>query len=724
MKISTKLASVAFAALIPLWIGIIAITAMARGSDSRKTFDMMEEYASSIASSISSFFADAINATSYLAAVQGRLQPSWSEEGSELFADITRMNETLFEVSLVDADGSYYVTKNPGNPWQGGRMTVDNSDPNAQPILMTSQDYFKALVTDNVRGEFRVIVSEPIIAFGLNLKYLVTSAPIISNGRSEGIVFAGQTADELAKLYSGIGDEIASKFGLNAQLFLVTEGGQIISQLKYSSEARTYTDVFAGLNELVMLDALPSDYVSAIRAASGASDVVSAQMDGKMQFLVAAKIEGTPFSVCIAVLRSDMLATTRAMRNVAGILFFVMTIVTIFAMRLVAHSMRASLAKMDGAMQELAQGGGDLTVRLEERGEDEIAAISRSFNKFIAKLNSMIGNVSESSKKMERIGQMLSSSVSEISQEVATINKDIDELNFSVEEQSASVAQTSSTVTQIARNIESLMSQIESQSTSVTQSSAAVQELVSNIGAISQSLSKTAESFDDLKDNAGSGKGSIGAVQELVGKLITQSDSLLEANSVIDNIASQTNLLAMNAAIEAAHAGEAGKGFSVVAEEIRKLAEDSASQSKTIAAGLKATIAAIRNIAEATAAADGAFDTVAGKINAVSALVNEVSLCLNEQSAGSHQVLEALQDIESITAQIRGGSVEMNAGTETILKEISRLISVSRAVQNHSVSIAKAAETINVSLEKIVQTNASNSDAIGVLVDMTGKFVL
>ena len=213
-------------------------------------------------------------------------------------------------------------------------------------------------------------------------------------------------------------------------------------------------------------------------------------------------------------------------------------------------------------------------------------------------------------------------------------------------------------------------------------------------------------------------------MQDLVLKLTRQSDSLLEANSVIDNIANQTNLLAMNAAIEAAHAGDAGKGFAVVAEEIRKLSEDSSEQSRAIAAGLKATIDSINTIASATAAADGAFDTVAAKISAVTDLVNEIDGAMNEQTLGNRQVLEALEDIESVTEKIRGGADEMNAGTDAILKEITRLSGIAQAVQDSSGSIAKAAETINSEVAEIVENSGANKEAIDVLADITGKFVL
>ena len=205
--------------------------------------------------------------------------------------------------------------------------------------------------------------------------------------------------------------------------------------------------------------------------------------------------------------------------------------------------------------------------------------------------------------------------------------------------------------------------------------------MVSNINSITNNLDRAGSGFESLLSASRTGRDSMQNVRELIKDVSNQSQHLLETNEIVDAIASQTNLLAMNAAIEAAHAGEAGKGFSVVSDEIRKLAESSSEQSRVIETALKKVVGTIDTIVDASAHADEAFESVAKQINEANGLVQEIRMAMKEQNEGSRQVLEALDEIQNITVQIRDGSLEMNQGADMILKEMTRLEDISLKVQ-------------------------------------------
>ena len=200
---------------------------------------------------------------------------------------------------------------------------------------------------------------------------------------------------------------------------------------------------------------------------------------------------------------------------------------------------------------------------------------------------------------------------------------------------------------------ESLDAHVSEQSAAVIQSSSAIEEMIANIQSVSGSLHKNTENVKYLQEASEIGHAGLNGVVTDIQKITRESESLLEINSVMQNIASQTNLLSMNAAIEAAHAGEAGKGFAVVADEIRKLAESSSEQSKTISAVLKKIKSSIDTITKSTEDVLKKFDAIDDGVKTVAEQDKNILTAMDEQGQGSKQILQAMGRLNELTQGVK-----------------------------------------------------------------------
>ncbi|MCL2192226.1 MAG: diguanylate cyclase [Treponema sp.] len=207
--------------------------------------------------------------------------------------------------------------------------------------------------------------------------------------------------------------------------------------------------------------------------------------------------------------------------------------------------------------------------------------------------------------------------------------------------------------------MEQLNEHVEEQTSSVTASSSATEEMIANIRSVTDTLSNNNKNVKELQEASTAGHNSLSEVISDIQGIARESESLLEINAVMENIAGQTNLLSMNAAIEAARAGESGKGFAVVAGEIRKLAESSSQQSNTISGVLKSIKDSIDKITRSTDTVLGKFSAIENGVKTVARQEGLIVSAMEEQGQGSKQILQAISRVNEVTHQVREAARRM-----------------------------------------------------------------
>lgn len=444
---------------------------------------------------------------------------------------------------------------------------------------------------------------------------------------------------------------------------------------------------------------------------------------GKAMVTYYAKVTDTEGWVLgLTLPKGEIDAIPNRVLGLLGLLLILGIVASFFISMQIARSVTGPLRKAGQGFKTLAQGDADLTVRVNVHSSDEVGDLVRDFNAFIDKLREIVGSLKQSQAEMARIGNELSSSVVDTERMVGGITESVKEVYERTRSQGASVAESSSAVEEIAKNIESLDRLIVDQASSITQASSSIEEMVGNNGAIGTSIDRMAQSFASLLKDADQGKALQTLSSEKIKQIAERSHTLLEANGVIAGIASQTNLLAMNAAIEAAHAGEAGKGFSVVADEIRRLAETSAEQSRSITAELTMVQGAITEMVKTSEDSEKSFDQVGAKIQETDALVREIRQAMDEQQEGSRQILEALRTMNDVTAQVRQGSSEMTNGNATLLAEMGKLRNLSSDIEESIDTVSKASEEIRQNAQKVASMAEGTRKTIQSMEQVIGRF--
>ena len=407
-----------------------------------------------------------------------------------------------------------------------------------------------------------------------------------------------------------------------------------------------------------------------------------------------------------------------------GVLCFVLSLLLAgYPFLVIIFGLTKRMKHASAVMEDIAQEG-DLQHRIDITILDDFGVLTTSINEMIDKLSTMIKGLIDSTETVSYTSKIINASVFNSANAIDDFNTMLDKINKNSSEQNNLVLEADKNISRLAKSVKVIREHLVEQSNSVATISSSVTQMTANIGSVAETAEKARGSAEILTQRSQQGRDSIENAIKTMEEIQKSSAEVQEFVDIIKNLASQTNLLSMNAAIEAAHAGEFGQGFAVVAEEVRNLAESSAKSARSIQQHIQDMIVTIDNGVETINSAGQAFMEISKGVEETATFVGEISAAMEEQKIGAAEtqqatitVVDAVHAVNELSETQTEDAVQVREFMRTVVQASESTL---KAVQDGVIATMHLRESV----QEVKDSATHNTSSVEVIENQVGLFKL